>query len=193
MRKSAIMLATLAALAIGATAAIAQMVDGLLGMAYGVITMTILLATGTPPLLANTSVQFSKVVTNSTSGLAHWQFGNVDRDLFTKLVGTGIFGAIVGALLVTALPGEILTPLISVYLFGMGIRIFLKSIQQHPIKVGTNWYVSPLGLIGGFLNAIGGAGWGPVTTSTLLERGHDPRLTTRAASGRVDDRAEGAF
>lgn len=161
---------------------IAQMVNGSLGMAYGMITMTFLLAIGTPPLLANSSVQFAKILTSGTSSISHWRFGNVDQDMLIRLGGAGMIGGIVGALIATALPNTILTPLVAIYLFAMGVRIFLRSSQKVTVSASNHSYIAPLGAVGGFLNALGGAGWGPVTTSTLLARGENPRLAIGSVS-----------
>ncbi|MEQ8678053.1 MAG: sulfite exporter TauE/SafE family protein [Aggregatilineales bacterium] len=161
---------------------IAQMVNGSLGMAYGMITMTFLLTIGTPPLLANSSVQFAKILTSGTSSISHWRFGNVDSDMLFRLGAAGMIGGIVGALIATSLPNTILTPFVAIYLFAMGMRIFLRSSQQVKPSTTNHSYVAPLGAIGGFLNALGGAGWGPVTTSTLLARGENPRLAIGTVS-----------
>ena len=162
---------------------IAQLVNGSLGMAYGMITMTFMLAVGTPPLVANSSVQFAKLLTSGVSSVSHWRLGNVNRPLLWRLALFGMAGGVLGALVAIMLPTALLTPLVAVYLFIMGVRIFLRlrtsqagNLQEQPV------HVMPLGAIAGFLNAVGGAGWGPITTSTLLAKGKNPRQTIGSVS-----------
>lgn len=155
---------------------IAQTIDGALGMAYGVSSMSMLLTLGVPPAAASASVHASKVFTNLASGISHWSFGNVDWSLVRKLAIPGMIGGIIGALLLTTIPEYIIRPFISVYLITMAIIIFRKvSRKQENREVHT--HLSPLGLIGGFFDALGGGGWGPIVTSTLLARGNHPRFT----------------
>jgi uncharacterized protein len=155
---------------------IAQTIDGALGMAYGVSSMTMLLTLGIPPASASASVHAAKVVTNLASGIAHWSFGNVDWPLVKKLALSGMIGGVIGALLLTIIPEEVIKPIISVYLIIMAILIFWKVAKRNEIReVHTHLY--PLGLIGGFFDALGGGGWGPIVTSTLLARGNHPRCT----------------
>lgn len=155
---------------------VAQTIDGALGMAYGVSSMTMLLTFGIPPAAASASVHASKVVTNLASGLSHWSFGNVDWMLVKKLGISGMVGGVIGALLLTVIPEQVIRPIISVYLILMAIIIFWKVLQKDEIRqVHTHLY--PLGVIGGFFDALGGGGWGPIVTSTLLARGNHPRYT----------------
>ena len=155
----------------------AQMIDGALGMAYGVSSNTVLLIIGLPPAIASASVHMSKVFTTFASGISHWHLKNVSRDLIIKLFIPGILGGILGVLLLTSLPGDKLKPYISAYLLIMGLIILIKALRKdHKIKQVTS-YIPPIGLIGGFFDAIGGGGWGPVVTTTLVARGHDPRYT----------------
>jgi len=155
---------------------IAQTIDGALGMAYGVSSMSMLLSIGIPPAAASASVHAAKVFTNLASGLSHWGFGNVDWNLVKKLAVPGMLGGIIGAFLLTTIPEQILRPFISVYLIAMAVIIFRKVFRkQEDREVRTKLF--PLGLIGGFFDAIGGGGWGPIVTSTLLARGNHPRFT----------------
>lgn len=156
---------------------IAQMVDGTLGMGFGVISSSFLLVIGVPPALASSSVHLSKVFTNGASALAHWRFQNIDRRLLRSLLPAGIVGGILGALVITNLSPEIARPLVAVYLFITGIVIVRKAFRQpgEPRKTGASMFA--LGGAGGFLDAIGGGGWGPVVTSTLMARGNEPRLS----------------
>jgi hypothetical protein len=155
----------------------AQMIDGALGMGFGVISSSLLLITGVPPALASSSVHLSKVLTNGASGLSHWRFGNVDRTLLRRLLPAGVAGGVLGALLISALPHGVAKPLVAVYLFLTGLVILWRALRQQEFEARPA-PVSLLGLgaVGGFLDAIGGGGWGPVVTSTLLARGTPPRL-----------------
>jgi uncharacterized membrane protein YfcA len=161
---------------------IAQLINGSLGMAYGMITMSFLLAIGTPPLLANSSVQLAKVFTAGASSLSHWHYQNVDRGMLIRLAASGITGAVAGALLATSISDSLLTPFVAVYLFAMGLRMLWQIFRTKAASTQKVAQLPLLGLIGGFLNAIGGAGWGPVVTSTLLARGGDPRLSIGSVS-----------
>jgi uncharacterized membrane protein YfcA len=154
---------------------IAQSIDGALGMAYGVSSNTFLLSIGIPPAAASASVHMAEVVTTGISGFSHWQLGNVDRSLIKRLLIPGVIGGVLGAYLLTNIPGEKIKPFISAYLLVMGMVILYKTLfkKQHTRPVTSN--LAPLGLIGGFLDAIGGGGWGPVVTSTLVMRGKHPR------------------
>lgn len=152
----------------------AQMVDGALGMAYGVISTTLLLSMGLPPATASASVHAAEVVTTGVSGTSHAIQGNVDRRLFIPLAVSGVLGGILGAYVLTEIPGEIIKPFVAVYLLILGAVILRRGVlgrrpRQHARRL---W---PLGVGGGFLDAAGGGGWGPVVTTTLLAHGHMPR------------------
>lgn len=154
---------------------IAQMIDGAIGMAYGVSSNTVLIIIGLPPAIASASVHMSKVFTTFVSGISHWRLKNVSRDLITKLLIPGVIGGVFGVYVLTSLPGEKLKPYISAYLLIMGLIILIKALSKnHQIKQVTS-HIPPLGFIGGFFDAIGGGGWGPVVTTTLVARGNDPR------------------
>jgi hypothetical protein len=145
--------------------------------------MTFLLLIGTPPLLANSGVQLAKVFATGASGASHWQFGNVNRAVLVKLSLAGMAGGAAGAIVATRLPEDVLTPLVAVYLFFMGVRMIWRILnwEQHRHHDADPDVVA-LGAAGGFLNAIGGSGWGPVVTSTLLANGGDPRKTIGTVS-----------
>jgi uncharacterized protein len=153
---------------------VAQMIDGALGMAYGVSSNTFLLSLGVAPAAASASVHAAEVFTTAVSGLSHLRFGNVDRVLLRRLLIPGVIGGVVGAYILTALPGSELKPLIAVYLFIMGAVILFRAFRQ-PSPGEPRTPLIPLGLAGGFFDAIGGGGWGPIVTSTLVARGHNPR------------------
>jgi uncharacterized protein len=158
---------------------IAQIIDGALGMAYGVSSNTFLLSLGLPPAAASASVHMAEVVTTGVSGAAHWRLGNIDWNLVKRLLIPGVIGGVGGAYLLTSIDGDVLKPYISAYLLIMGAFILYKAFNQNGhVNDGTHTArVSVLGLIGGFCDAIGGGGWGPVVTTTLVARGKNPRLT----------------
>lgn len=155
----------------------AQVVDGALGMAYGITSTTFLLSTGVPPAAATASVHIAEVFTTGFSGFSHWKLGNVNKQLFRRLLIPGLIGAVTGAYIVTSIDGKVLRPYIWGYLLLMGLYILLKAFR--PLKIATEppTYIAPLALTGGFVDAVGGGGWGPVVTTSLLSGGQDPRRT----------------
>lgn len=155
----------------------AQIVDGALGMAYGVTSTTFLLSTGVPPAAASASVHIAEIFTTGFSGLSHWKLGNVNKQLFKRLLIPGIIGGVTGAYIVTSIDGDTLKPWISAYLLLIGLYILSKIWGQLRVKTEPPTYVAPLALTGGFVDAIGGGGWGPVVTTSLLGSGQDPRTT----------------
>jgi uncharacterized membrane protein YfcA len=159
---------------------IAQMIDGALGMAYGVSSNTFLLSLGIPPAAASASVHMAEVVTTGISGFSHWKLGNVDWKLVRRLLVPGVIGGVIGAYLLTSIDGNILKPYIAAYLLFMGGFIIYKAFtmkSQHKLDDDHGPPISLLGLLGGFCDAIGGGGWGPVVTSTLVAYGKHPRMT----------------
>ena len=159
---------------------IAQIIDGALGMAYGVSSNTFLLSLGLPPAAASASVHMAEVVTTGISGASHWKLGNVDWKLVRRLLIPGVLGGVAGAYLLTSVDGNIIKPYIAVYLLLMGGVIIYKAVTTVPRKKPDEYHgprTSLLGLFGGLCDAIGGGGWGPVVTSTLVARGKYPRTT----------------
>jgi len=158
---------------------VAQIIDGALGMAYGVSSNTFLLSLGLPPAAASASVHMAEVVTTGVSGAAHWRLGNIDWKLVKRLLIPGVVGGVAGAYLLTSIDGDVIKPYIAGYLLLMGAYIIYKAFRNDGhINDGTHTArVSVLGLVGGFCDAIGGGGWGPVVTTTLVARGKNPRLT----------------
>lgn len=153
----------------------AQIVDGALGMAYGVTASSVLLSSGVPPAIASACVHAAEVFTTGASGLAHWWQGNVNRRLVLRLVLPGMIGGAIGAYILTSVPGELIRPWVSAYLLGLGFIILWKAFRHRGSHLDEPKGVGPLGFFGGMLDAIGGGGWGPLVTSTLLGFGAPPR------------------
>jgi hypothetical protein len=155
---------------------IAQIIDGALGMAYGVSCSTLLLSVGVPPAIASASVHTAEVFTTGVSGLSHIFMRNVDKKLFFRLVFTGVAGAIIGAYLISHIfDGKIIKPYIAGYLLLLGIYILVKSFRQIPSKKSSWKYAPYLGFVGAFFDSIGGGGWGPIVSSNLIDKGNSPR------------------
>ncbi|MDQ3056948.1 MAG: sulfite exporter TauE/SafE family protein [Pseudomonadota bacterium] len=154
----------------------AQMIDGALGMAYGVTASSLLLALGIPPAVSSATVHAAECFTTGTSALSHHAFGNIDRRLFKRLLLPGVIGAAAGAYLLTSLPGDALKPWIAVYLLLIGIVLVVKAFRVFPPREVTT-HLTPLGFFGALIDAIGGGGWGPIVASNLLARGNEFRLT----------------
>nr|WP_298111187.1 sulfite exporter TauE/SafE family protein [uncultured Pseudomonas sp.] len=155
----------------------AQVIDGALGMAYGITATTFLLSAGASPAAASASVHIAEVFTTGLSGISHAKLGNVDRSLFLRLLLPGILGAILGAVLITSFDGKAMKPFISAYLLLMGLYILHKAYRHVQQQRREPKHVAKLALFGGFVDAAGGGGWGPVVTSSLLGSGSDPRTT----------------
>jgi len=155
----------------------AQVVDGALGMAYGVTATTFLLAAGASPAAASASVHIAEVFTTGVSGISHTRFGNVNKQLFVRLLVPGILGAILGAVVVTYVDGAVFKPLMSAYLLVLGIYILGKAFRELRLRMQEPKHVGKLAMFGGFIDAAGGGGWGPVVTTTLVGSGNDPRTT----------------
>jgi uncharacterized protein len=156
---------------------LAQTVDGALGMAYGITSTSFLLATGSSPAVASASVHIAEVFTTGVSGISHVKLGNVNKSLFLRLLIPGILGASTGAWVVSSVDASVIKPVVSAYLLLMGIYIFSKVFKKITPRKETPKHVAKLGLFGGFLDAVGGGGWGPVVTTTLVGTGQDPRTT----------------
>jgi uncharacterized membrane protein YfcA len=154
----------------------AQLIDGALGMGYGVISSVVLLASGVPPSHTSASVHAAKLFTTAASGTSHLMHGNVDRRLFWFLSITGGVGGVAGAFFLTQVPGKEIRPYVFGYLLIMGLLILWRCLREGKERhVMPGGFVGPLGGIGGFLDAVGGGGWGPVVTSSLIGAGARPR------------------
>jgi uncharacterized membrane protein YfcA len=153
----------------------AQLVDGAVGMAYGVISSSVLLAFGVPPAQASATLHAAECFTTGASGISHLAHRNVDWRLLFRLAPAGIVGGVAGAYLVTGFDATFIKAIVVAYLGVLGIFMFaraLRGLRDEPPHLN---HVIPLGVVGGFLDASGGGGWGPIVTSTLLGRGLAPR------------------
>ncbi len=154
----------------------AQLIDGALGMAYGVTASSLLLGFGVPPAVSSATVHAAECFTTGASAVSHHAFGNIDRKLFRRLLLPGMLGAGIGAYLLTAIDGDMLKPWIAGYLLLMGVVILFKAFRELVPREVTS-HVSTIGFIGALLDAMGGGGWGPIVASNLIARGHELRLT----------------
>ena len=166
----------------------AQLVDGSLGMGYGVTSTTLLLALGTNPAAASATVHLAEIGTNLASGLSHWRFGNVDWKVVAKIGVPGAVGAFAGATVLSNLSTEVAAPVMQLILLALGlyllIRFTLRGIdKRHLGKPMRKRFLAPLGLAAGFVDATGGGGWGPVSTPAILASG---RLEPRKTIGSID-------
>lgn len=163
------------ALAVGL---IAQVIDGALGMAYGITATSFLLATGASPAVASGATHLAEVFTTGVSGVSHLRLGNVNKKLFLSLLIPGIIGALLGIYILTHIDGNLLKPYITAYLLLMGLYVISKAFRKFKLINDINpRKVVPLAALGGFVDATGGGGWGPVVTTSLVGAGHDPRTT----------------
>ncbi len=156
---------------------VAQLIDGAIGMAFGVITNTLLVSVlGVPPATASARVHLVEMFTTAASGISHILHKNVDWKLFGRLAVPGMIGAAIGAYVLTSIDASVAKPFVMAYLSCIGIYLLYKAWgythEHREPKI-----IAPLGLIGGFLDAAGGGGWGPVVTSNLLIQGTSPRMT----------------
>jgi uncharacterized membrane protein YfcA/cbb3-type cytochrome oxidase subunit 3 len=166
----------------------AQLVDGSLGMAYGVTSTTLLLAIGTNPAAASATVHLAEIGTTLASGASHWRFGNVDWKVVAKIGVPGAVGAFAGATFLSSLSTEVAGPVMAVILLSLGTYVLVRFTffglnRQHLGKPLRKRFLTPLGLLGGFFDATGGGGWGPVGTPALLASG---RMEPRKVVGSID-------
>lgn len=156
----------------------AQMIDGTMGMAYGVSSNTFLRMAGVPSAISSACVHCAEIFTTLVSGLAHIKLRNVKKWLLWRLMIPGAIGGALGAYLLVEFNSTVIDVVIDIYLVVMGAIILSKAFKKvGKLKTRYGYYVIPLGLVGGFTDAMGGGGWGPVVTSTLLASGHDTRKT----------------
>ena len=153
----------------------AQLIDGALGMAFGVLTTTSLLAMGIPPATASAMTHVTEVFTTAASGASHAYHRNVDWRLVARLAPAGMIGGAIGAYLLTIVDGDAITPFVSAYLIATGVYIIIKGLRPLWPREVRDWIVPHVGFAGGFLDAAGGGGWGAIVTGSLVGRGHNPR------------------
>jgi uncharacterized membrane protein YfcA len=154
---------------------LAQLVDGALGMAFGLISTTILLAFGVLPAVASASVHLAEMFTTAASGVAHVVHRNVDYKAFARLAVAGVVGGILGVYVLTGIDGGTIRPFVVAYLALMGVLVLYRALKPRPPKMLSNTSTVILGTVGGFSDAIGGGGWGPLVSSTLMASGGEPR------------------
>ena len=176
-------------LTIGIVGFFAQLVDGSLGMGYGATSASLLLATGLTPAAASASVHLAEIGTNAASALSHWRLKNIDPKLVLRLGVPGAVGAFLGATILSKLSTEAAAPIMAGILLTLGVYILVRFAVRPPatstarVSPHRPRFLAPLGLICGFVNATGGGGWGPVTTTTLLSAG---KTAPRTIVGSVD-------
>ncbi|GLW05690.1 UPF0721 transmembrane protein [Microtetraspora sp. NBRC 13810] len=166
----------------------AQLVDGSLGMAYGVTSTTLLLAIGTNPAAASATVHLAEIGTTLASGISHWRFGNIDWKVVAKIAIPGAIGAFAGATFLSSLSTETAAPIMSIILLALGLYILVRFTafglpRGNLGKPLRKRFLGPLGLVAGFVDATGGGGWGPVGTPAILASG---RLAPRKVIGSID-------
>jgi len=154
----------------------AQLVDGALGMAYGQISSTLLISMGVQPKLASAGVHTAETFTTGVSAISHVAHRNVDWRLFLQIVIPGVLGGVLGAYVLTMVDASVAKPVVLAYLTSLGVYLFYRGIMHRHTERRPR-IVSPLGLVGGFLDAAGGGGWGAIVTSNLLVQGSNPRKT----------------
>jgi len=155
----------------------AQLVDGTLGMGYGATSTSFLLAYGIPPAVSSTGVHVAEMFTTGASAISHHKFGNINKKLVRHLLIPGVLGSITGAYLLSdVIDGDAIKPFIAVYMIVLACIIIKKALVVNIVKKKTK-RLDLLASFGGFMDSVGGGGWGPIVTSTLLGRGRNPRYT----------------
>jgi uncharacterized membrane protein YfcA len=155
----------------------AQFVDGALGMGYGATATSFLLVIGVPPAVSSTGVHVAEMFTSGASAISHFKFGNINKKLVRNLLIPGVLGSIAGAYLLSdVIDGAVIKPFVAVYLIILAVIIIIKALKKNIIKKKTK-RLGVLASFGGFMDAVGGGGWGPIVTSTLLGNGRHPRYT----------------
>ncbi len=153
----------------------AQLVDGAVGMAYGVISSSVLLALGVPPAQASATIHAAECFTTGASGASHFAHRNIDWKLFLRLAPAGVVGGAAGAYLLTGFDATFIKAIVIAYLGLLGVFMLTRALREPKEEPPHVKHVIPIGVVGGFLDASGGGDWGPVVSSTLLGRGHAPR------------------
>jgi uncharacterized protein len=153
----------------------AQLVDGALGMAFGVISTSALLAFGLPPATASAMTHITEIFTTAASGASHVYQRNVDWKLVARLAPAGMIGGAIGAYILSGIDGSLIEPFVSIYLIAIGIYILFRAFRPIGPRRVHDGLTPVIGLGGGALDAMGGGGWGPIVTTSLVGRGHEPR------------------
>jgi uncharacterized membrane protein YfcA len=161
---------------------VAQLVDGAIGMAYGLTASSVLLASGLPPTAVSAAVHGAEVFTTAVSGLAHRRQGNFSREIVVRLAVPGVVGGALGAWLLTSIPVDIVRPLVSTYLLTMGLFVLVKALRPHPPRPHSLSPLPPLAFLGSIVDAIGGGGWGPIVTSSMVGWGVPPRIAVGSSN-----------
>jgi uncharacterized protein len=156
---------------------IAQLVDGTMGMGYGATATSCLLVMGVPPAISSTGVHVAEMFTSGASAISHFKFQNIDKKLVQRLLLPGVLGSAVGAyLLADVIDGTVIKPYIAVYMIVLAVIIMKKAFKKN-IQNKETKRLGLLATFGGFMDAVGGGGWGPIVTTTLIGNGGDPRYT----------------
>ena len=161
---------------------LAQAVDGALGMAYGVVSSTVLLALGVPPATASASVHAAEVFTTAASAGSHAWHRNITWSLWIPLAVAGVIGGVLGAYVLTGIDGAVIKPFILAYLGSLGVYIIWRGFRRPQPRQFRSFWGAPLGLAGGFMDAVGGGGWGPTVTTALVGAGKEPRRAIGTAN-----------
>ena len=154
---------------------LAQLVDGALGMAFGVTATTVMLSFGTSPAQASAMVHIAEIFTTAASGASHWWHRNIDWSIVKRIAIPGVIGGILGATILVNVDGKIIAPFVTIYLALMGVLILARALRAFATVEPSKQGMPAVGFFGGMLDAIGGGGWGPIVTSTLVGTGHVPR------------------
>jgi len=155
---------------------VAQMIDGAIGMAYGVFSNSFLLSMGVPPALSSASIHTAEVFTTLASGVSHLKLGNVDKKIFRSLIIPGVIGGCLGAYVLSSAPVGYMKIVVNIYLLIISVVIIAKAVRLTFSGKPSFKGIGLLGGLGGFLDAVGGGGWGPIVSSTLIARNHNPKL-----------------
>jgi len=189
---------------------VAQMLDGSMGMGFGITANVALISMGMSPVLSSANVHLAAIFTTGVSGLSHWRFGNIERKLLRRLIIPGVIGGVIGAYFLTSVNPEWVNPIVGIYLFLIGAAILHKSKQKTKLQELSDRFkpfallsdalglihqkIHPkgkqislsltrvIGFFGGLTSSIGGGGWGPIVTSTLIAKGHSPRYSIGSAN-----------
>jgi uncharacterized membrane protein YfcA len=154
---------------------LAQLVDGALGMAFGVTATTVMLSFGVAPAQASAMTHIAEIFTTAASGASHWYHRNIDWTIVKRIALPGVIGGALGATILSNVDGKLIAPFVTIYLALMGLLILARALRAFPAVAPTKRGMPAVGFFGGVLDAIGGGGWGPVVTSTLIGGGHMPR------------------